>query len=305
MSLKRLLRESLASDLTTGWLPPGAPQSEYRPIPAMSASGLKKFRRSPLHYRHEIDHPKPPTPALKLGRATHTAILEPDRYEQLWTVLSQCEGKKADGTRCGYAANLARAGAGYCGRHDPMKGQPERDRVIKLDDHERVMAMREAIMAHPMAAAFIAGHPDFAEIERSGVFEDPQTGAWSKFRPDRILRVGGGYLIDLKTARDASRRVFTRVIADLYILQAAFYLRGIAALGEPLDNFVFVAVESDPPHGVACYEVSQTDLALADEKVTELLNRYKQCVATDNWPGYPEDVQEVFMPPWTFPQENE
>ena len=296
--------------LTTGWLPPGAPQREYRPIPAMSASGLKLFRRSARHYRHGIDHPRPPTPALALGRATHTALLEPDRYAELWTVLGQCEGRNKNGARCGYAAKLARDGESFCGRHDPLKGTPEVDRVIKLDDHERLCGMRDAIREHPQAAAFIAGHPEFAEVERSGVFRDPETGAPCKFRPDRLLRIKtkltDGCVIDLKTAQDASPVAFGKAAANFgYHHQAAMYLRGMAALGEPLSAFVFVAVESDPPHGVACYLVDEHDLSRAHEEVTDLLIQYQRCIERDEWPGYSDALQDLLLPPWAFRREYE
>ena len=41
--------------------------SDYLALPAMSASLLEEFRRSPEHYRYALQAPRSPTPALERG----------------------------------------------------------------------------------------------------------------------------------------------------------------------------------------------------------------------------------------------
>src|SRR5689334_13632573 len=52
---------------------------DYRKIDAVNASSLKEMRKSPKHYLHRLKNPIDDTPRLGLGRATHTAVFEPDR----------------------------------------------------------------------------------------------------------------------------------------------------------------------------------------------------------------------------------
>ena len=58
---------------------------------AISASGLKLFRRSPAHHYAAYLDPnrieRKPTAAMKLGTATHCAILEPERFNGEYTVV--------------------------------------------------------------------------------------------------------------------------------------------------------------------------------------------------------------------------
>ena len=60
---------------------------------AISASGLKLFMRSPAHYYAAYLDPnrveRQPTPAMRLGTATHCAILEPTRFNAEYAVIPE------------------------------------------------------------------------------------------------------------------------------------------------------------------------------------------------------------------------
>ena len=51
--------------------------------------------RSPRHYQHRLTTPRSDSPAMRLGRAIHTAVLEPDLFPVHWTLY--------DGRRAGNA----------------------------------------------------------------------------------------------------------------------------------------------------------------------------------------------------------
>ena len=65
--------------------------AEYHASEGISASGLKLIGRSPLHYwAAYLDpkrEPRVETPALKLGTAIHTAVLEPMRFADEYVVV--------------------------------------------------------------------------------------------------------------------------------------------------------------------------------------------------------------------------
>ena len=54
--------------------------AEYADIDAVNWSPLSAMRDSPLHYAHRLRTPRTDTPALAMGRAIHTAVLEPDAF---------------------------------------------------------------------------------------------------------------------------------------------------------------------------------------------------------------------------------
>jgi hypothetical protein len=59
--------------------------TEYHAHPALSASGLRVLKRSPLHYWDRYINPDrvttEPTEAMQLGTLIHCAVLEPDQFD--------------------------------------------------------------------------------------------------------------------------------------------------------------------------------------------------------------------------------
>ena len=59
---------------------PDIPFERYLELRATNFSTLRELARSPLQYRYRLANPKG-SAAMTLGRAAHTATLEPDRFE--------------------------------------------------------------------------------------------------------------------------------------------------------------------------------------------------------------------------------
>ena len=73
------------------------PADHYHLHPAVGHSGLVRIMRSPAHYREYVAHPPEPTPAMQLGTAFHTALLEPDRFGQSFVVAPKFDRRTKDG----------------------------------------------------------------------------------------------------------------------------------------------------------------------------------------------------------------
>ena len=52
---------------------------QYFALEALSASGAKLLRKSPLHYRADQFKARQPTPAMIFGTVVHRLVLEPER----------------------------------------------------------------------------------------------------------------------------------------------------------------------------------------------------------------------------------
>lgn len=286
-------------DIEPGWYPDMS-MGDYLALPYMSASRLETFRRSPMHYRHAVDHPDDPSSrAMDMGTALHLAILEPEKFEGRYVTVGRCEGTKGDGERCQYQGSVYRDGFSFCGTHDPMKGEPvDPDiHVLAKPDLESVKRMRDAVLAHPRARTFFEGE---IQTEVTGIAADPDTGVLCKIRPDvRVVRAP--VLPDVKSTKDASPWAFAKDAANRgYHRKLALYRRIHGVLdGERLDPAI-IAVENTAPHGVAVYLLDDDDIREADREVRRHLSRFAWCQEEDIWPGYGDEFRYLKLPGWAF-----
>lgn len=103
------------------------------------------------------------------------------------------------------------------------------------------------------------------------------------------------------TSRSANPEGWTRstlfsIGADV---QAAFYLRGLAANGGSLDaDFRFVVQETFAPYALTVVSLGPDVMALAEKKVRYALAVWAKCLRDDEWPAYPLRVCFAELPPW-------
>jgi hypothetical protein len=80
-------------------------------------------------------------------------------------------------------------------------------------------------------------------------------------------------------------------------VQAAFYLRGLRALGHEA-AFRYIVVETFPPYELSVISLGPDVLAVAAAKVDYAINLWRTCLETSNWPGYPTEVCWAELPAW-------
>lgn len=252
--------------------------AEYHASPAISKSGLDLIRKAPALYRWRRDNPQEPTPAMRLGTLTHTAVLEPDSFAA--SVIARPEGidRRTSAGKAEWAAFEIEAN----GRE-----------IIAAEEMAKLEAIRDAVRAHPAAAKALAGSPT---IEQS-IFWDIDDVA-CRCRPDCVTE--RGVIVDLKTTRDASPDGFSKSIHQYrYHVQAAYYSDGYeAAFGSPPRGFVFIAVETEPPYLVAVYVASETMVLRGRADYLADLETFRRCRDADEWPGYSTAPLTIELPKW-------
>lgn len=247
---------------------------------AISASGLKLFARSPAHYYAAYLDPnrieRQPTAAMKLGTATHCAILEPDRFNAEYIALPDGLDRRTKEGRQTYDDLLA-TGA----------------ELLTSDDMSLVMNM---------ACSFRDNFTSRALFDRNHVVEQSifaeVNGVACKCRPD-FMTADGLMVMDVKTTSDASPEAFGKSAWSLgYHIQAAFYRRVIQSATGITPDFIFGCVESDRPYLTAYYTVPQYLLDYADGVIDALLERYAECLRSGIWHGYIAEIepQELSVP---------
>lgn len=274
-ALDRELRRQAAPEVG---LHAGVDALIYHAWPGCSQSRLKVLRdHTPAHLKYEMEHPREATESMRLGAAIHTCVLEPDLFPTLYV-----RGIAGDGRT--KAVKEAR---------EQLAAEHPRKHILAPDDFDTCLAIRDAVGAHPRTKHLLQG-----ERERSAVWRDPATGVLCRGRFDDIARSVGA-VADLKSCGDASPIRFPHAIYNYgYHLQAAMYLRGAKALGIDADTFVFIAVEKEPPHAVAVYQLNGAAIADGERELDPLMELWARCEASGEWPGYSTDVVAIDLPMW-------
>jgi len=266
---------------------PNVPMSEYGRWSAANYSTLKQFRRSAAHARESLTNPPEQTAAMLLGQATHTAVLEPELFEQQYAVAPQLDRRfKKD----------KEIWAKF------QEDNKEKD-ILKADEYDTCRKMAASAHRNPIIEELVA---EKGYTELSFVWTDSDTGTLCKGRCDRFSRLWGNSVIaDLKTTENASEDAWIReVVKYQYHAQGAFYLDGLDTLSPVAGRkFLWLAIEKSPPYAVAIYEPDAATLDKGRRMYRNYLRQFATCQETNIWPGYPASIQPLLLPDWALRQE--
>jgi len=247
----------------------GISNADYHAHPALGSTSLKTLAtRTPAHYQWDKTRHKH-SDAFTIGTAAHSLILEND--------TSGIEVVAADNWLT-KAAKEAKAEALAAGK------QP-----LLIKEMAQVVAMRDAVMAHPEAAKLFTGHRPEASV-----FWD-ENGQQLKCRPDAWLP---GQLVDLKTTINADPREFGKTAYNFgYHQSAAHYIDGVkTATGETLP-FTFVLVEKTAPYLVSVVQLDPEAIEMGRALNERAKRIHAECTASGHWPGYPT-AEPISLPMW-------
>jgi hypothetical protein len=115
--------------------------------------------------------------------------------------------------------------------------------------------------------------------------------AWRSTPDARAFR----WLAELKTTRNANPEFFLRDAKRMhYHSQLAIYRHAIEQSEgwRPRDVYLF-AVETVPPYAVVPYQLTERSLEHGWRKACEWHQRWLECEAKDEWPGYTTGIEEL------------
>ena len=266
----------------------GMSYPDYAAIDAVRSSTLKLFKRSAMHARHAMLHPKE-SPALDRGHAVHACVLEPDKFAN-WVVAPRKDGRIKE------SKTLA-DGTVILGKHDWAEWQAKHvgREIVSASDFDVCEGIVSAVYDHEAAVRLLSGH---GSNEVVVVWNDTETGILCKARLDRISTVGGWtFVTDLKTTRNATQWAFSKAAYDYgYHTSAAFYLDGLATLHPAERRFAFIAVESDAPHGVSVFYPDEEFIGQGRRDYRRYLAEFHEAEQTGVWPGYPQVPRPLYLP---------
>lgn len=267
------------------------PRAEYDAIKALNVSKLKAVKRSPQHYRHELDNP-PEKSCLTLGNATHVAVLEPERYAADFAVWTRR-------TEAGKAA--PRNG----GHWDKFQIENAGKTILTYDENATAQAIAAAVRFDERANKYLAeGDP---EVTLEWALPPELRDRPAKGRIDWLTHIEGvPYIVGLKTARDCRPFIFGSQAARLlYHWQFAYYLDGFKAITGKTPRMVEIVVESEAPHALAVYRIDADVIEQGREEYWETAKVLRDCEETDSWPGPVPGEETLTLPSWAYKQDDD
>ncbi len=242
------------------------PERDYRASPIVSQSTLKAGRDSMAHLRHAIQTEREPTDSMRLGTALHVAVLEPS---EMVRKVAAWDGE-------------ARRGSAW----NAFQMSNRNKTIITHGQHAVLRGMVNAIRNHPAARELFSAP---YEVEASAI--GTLHGLTMKARADALF---ADKIVDLKTCASTADRDIRNAIHDYgYAVQAYVYSELFRRR-----RFVFVFVESSPPHDVRCVELSEVWADIGRAETEGLIAKYRDAAASGVWPGRSDVIETIDPPTW-------
>lgn len=257
--------------------------SAYRSASGISQSSLKKFIKSPAHYLASTEITQEPTKAMTLGSAFHAFCLQNNNRDDnpYIAVKKKMDGRSKEGKLYNEQFSIENEG----------KFIVDEDEFLMLD------AMHSSICSHDTAGKYLRavssgdGMREFAMFAVADT-ETPVTlkGLVDGYDPE------SGTIIDLKTCEDASPAGFRKAIWDRkYDLQSVHYAWLAKQNNLEVNQFVFIAVEKEPPFAVGCYVISQESIKKSISIWESAVTDISECMQSGKYPAYSSDVVEISL----------
>lgn len=283
---------------------PDVPHEVYhrRELGVASAGVLRMLdQQTPAHYRAWVsgtDHGD--TPAMAFGRAYHDRVLLPDLFAKLYVGEPvDAPARPTDAMR--NAKNPSPSSVERVAFWAEWDAENAGKVILPADSFALIEAMHSALMRNPDAAELFAD----GDSEITLRWDDERTGLPCKARADRWNR-RRRFMVDLKTADDASERAFGRSVVNYgYDITHAHYGEGAKALGEPIHQYLLVVQEKKPPYLSAVYQLDPAAESRGYEIRDRGMETMADCLKTNTWPGYPRGVQPLALPGWAIANEME
>lgn len=249
---------------------------EYRQKEGVSNSELMLIERSPSDYMWAKNAPRDEmkTAAFDFGTALHTAILEPEKFNDQVIVYSQTKTRETKAFQ------------------EFMLSQSKNSIILLESEHDKIRFAADGAKYHPAVNRLLTIKSD---KEGSIFVKDKERGITRKIRPDLdYVLHGNPALADLKsTANLADWRQDARwknpLFTHGYAHTAAYYM-DTASLeyGVQIDEYIFIVVQKAIEMGrypVAAITITRQELEMlgAFDQVNYNLDTYATCLHSNNW----------------------
>lgn len=259
--------------------------SEYQQIDALNASTIVAASRTMDSTLVE----KEDTPAMRLGRAFHSYILQPDVWARDWILIpADCQVGSGKGQRDRLQTFM-----------DSIKTGQE---IFSDTDCETVEAIKTSLYSgkYETARQALEGAQ---QREITLVWKNKKHGCLMKARLDAIW---DNIIIDIKTSTTADHERWMNIglrAGGKPHFQVAHYRQAVQALIDPgCKTFIWILFENKAPWGISVVKATppdegETDMAyLAEQEMDPIIDRYLAAKRSGVFTGRPDRVQSISIP---------
>lgn len=291
----------------------GVDFEEYRLWPAVNSGIIRWGQVSPSHFHAAMNGEirVVETRDMILGRAIHCLILEPERFENQFTVAGKCEVtiKTKNSPRFGQACGnegvlMGHDGAWMCGVHAKGLNDFNTKDVITADEMRQAQGVAESLKRLPDDLPRMLSRPGWSEA--SIVFP------WKQFlikgRIDRFAEGNRPLIIDFKKIQvgKGSREECQKVVKNNgYHIQGAIYAKGIEFLKGYLPEVIWLFVEDDAPYEIQILPATVEDIEIGWWEARDAMRAYAAEMAEGKLSGYIRSSMSVragALPDWYVKQ---
>jgi len=265
---------------------------QYHAQPCVSASKLRTFNRDPggpfLYYLTHIAKaiPKEDSSGFAPGRACHTGLFEPHKFEAEFAVVPEGIDRRTNVGKAAWGAFLAAS-----------KGKT----ILEADDLKTAQTVTTNCRSHRSVAQLIAkGEAETTwRIIAAGLPGLPPLQCRTDWFCEEGCELSQGrpYIVDLKTCATLDRgeygNFFRGAKDHAYDVQFGLYMAILGACGVEVRDFFVVAAEKSVPHGVEVYRMSDKAIEEGQRKAERLLVALAECYKTNTWPNTEGGVLEL------------
>ena len=137
------------------------------------------------------------------------------------------------------------------------------------------------------------------DAELTYIWKEDET--WIRIRPDWISK-DRKLCIDYKTTGQSANPedIGRHIVSMSYDIQNSLYVRGIKAIEGIESKFVFVFQENFEPYLCSFVALPPEFLEMGKQKVEYGIFKWKQCIESNKWEGYPKQVCYPDTPAWSL-----
>lgn len=262
----------------------GMKNDDYHAAPGISKSHLDEIAgRSPMHYWEKYLNPKREpevkTPALLLGQAIHTAMIEPDLFA----------------SKCIVGLDIPRRSNADKATHAAFAYEHREKTIIEKEEYDICLRIRDVAHNHPIASGLLSG----GSAEDAFFADDPETGELIKCKTD-YLSGDGTTIIDIKSAADASPFGFGKAAGNYrYDVAVPWYMDVIRACTDIRPKlWVWIAFEKEAPFAMGIYYATPEQIHAARPVARRDFKRILRAKAENDFPDYGAEVLPLSLPGW-------
>lgn len=255
--------------------------------PGITRSMLNEFAKAPIDFIHGQKNPsqKKQTDEMIFGTNFHHASLFPKTFRENHVVIPKLKGVRGNTI----ADQLAK-----------IESENPNKILIEQEDLDRIYEMHDSLTRHRSFTDYFLNKDSYRET----TFFHDHKGILFRVKPDIAIipQSGSVKLIDIKTCKKggAEKHEFSKYLygeGRLYA-QAALYSICVASALK-LDHqpeFIFLAIEKEPPYKIATHKLSDEYFQWACDKILYEMDYFKECALQDKWPSYPDEIQSIELP---------